>query len=141
VCKVLIVDDGDDVFDLAEFHLTAVGHEVFSARNGLEALQFLKAHEDEPPCILLTDLRMPLLDGWDLVYALKRQSQWSSLPIIVCSGLIVPDAAPPLLNAKAYWTRRPSQEQLQQIHQYCTRHHQSWPPEAASESPDQKAAG
>jgi CheY-like chemotaxis protein len=139
MCKILIADDADDLLDLAEFHLSAVGHEIHRAGNGMEALLFLKEHESDPPCILVTDLRMPVLDGWDLIYAL-RQSRWADLPVIVCSGLIHPDAAPPLLNAKAYWPRRPSAEQFQQIHQYCARHHQSWPPLAMSESPDRKAA-
>lgn len=141
MCKILIVDDGDDVFELAQAELTPVGHEVKSARNGLEALHFLKDHDDDPPCIVVTDLRMPDLDGWDLVYALKRQPKWAGLPVIVCSALVHPDAAPPLLNAKAYWSRRPSTEQFQHIHQYCARHHQSWPPLATPESPDCKAAG
>ena len=141
MCRILIVDDGDDLLDLAEFHLSAAGHEIFSARNGLEALQFLKAHENDPPCMLLTDLRMPVVDGWDLIYALKRQAKWADLPVIVCSALIHPNAAPPLLNAKAYWPRRPSVEQLQQIYQHCARHHQSWPPMALTDDPDHKAAG
>ena len=139
MCKILIVDDADDLFDLAEVRLTAVGHEVLNARNGLEALQLLKKNEDDPPCILVTDLRMPVLDGWDLVYALRRQAKWVDLPIIVCSGLIQPDAAPPLLNAKAYWSRRPPDEQFQNIHQHCRRHHQSWPPLPSSEPSDRKA--
>jgi two-component system, sensor histidine kinase SagS len=141
VCKILIVDDGDDVFDLAEAELTAIGHEVASARNGLEALQYLKKHESDPPCVVVTDLRMPVLDGWDLVYALRRQSRWVDLPIVVCSGSIDPDAAPPLLNAKAYWSRRPSRKQLQEMHQYCSRHHQSWPPFAITEDQGGKVAG
>ncbi len=141
MCRILIVDDGDDLIDLAETHLSSVGHEVYSAKNGLEALQFLKDHEDDPPCILLTDLRMPVLDGWDLVYALKRQSRWANLPVIVCSALIQPEAAPPLLNAKAYWPRRPSAHQLQHIYEHCQRHHESWPPMPLTESADRKAAG
>jgi chemosensory pili system protein ChpA (sensor histidine kinase/response regulator) len=138
---VLIVDDGDDLRELAETHLSAAGHEVYGASNGLDALQFLKEHENDPPCILLTDLRMPVLDGWDLVYALKRQSRWANLPVIVCSALIHPDAAPPLLNAKAYWCRRPSEQQFQEICQHCALHHQSWPPLPMPESPDRKAVG
>jgi CheY-like chemotaxis protein len=138
VCKILIVDDGDDLYELAEVELSAAGHDVHSARNGFEALQFLKAHESEPPCIVLTDLCMPVLDGWDLIYALRRQSRWVNLPVIVCSALIQPDAAPPLLNAKAYWSRRPSTEEFQKIHEHCARHHQSWPP-VSSENPDRKA--
>jgi CheY-like chemotaxis protein len=134
MCKILMVDDDDDVFDLAEADLSTAGHEVCRARNGLEALQFLKAHEDDPPCIVVTDLRMPVLDGWDLVYALRRQSTWASLPIIVCSASIHPEAAPPVLNAKAYWSRRPAAQDFLQIHRFCARHHQSWPPPAMGES-------
>jgi CheY-like chemotaxis protein len=141
VCRLLIVDDGDDLFELAKVYLSDVGHEIHRANNGVEALQFLAAHENDPPCILLTDLRMPVLDGWDLVYKLKVDPKWMDLPIIVCSASILPGAAPPLLKAKTYWSRRPSKEQLLEVHQYCARHHHSWPPEAMNDAPLGKIAG
>jgi two-component system cell cycle response regulator DivK len=142
VCKVLLVDDEEDVLELARTHLSAIGHEIHSASNGEEALRFLTAHEDEPPCILVTDLRMPVLDGWDLVHVLKLDARWTSLPIIVCSGSVLPGTAPPVLNAKAFWSRRPTKQQLEQIHEHCARHHRSWPPLAMDdEIPVTKVAG
>ena len=71
MCKILVVDDEEDVLELALAHLSQIGHEIYSAQNGEDALQFLEAHESDPPCMILTDLRMPILDGWDLVDALS----------------------------------------------------------------------
>ena len=140
MCRILIVDDEEDVLELARAHLSAVGHEVYGACNGEEALQFLAAHENDPPCLIVSDLRMPILDGWDLLNALKHDSRWAHLPVIVCSASILPDAAPPVLRAKAYWSRRPPIQALERIHEHCLRHHQSWPP-LAGEAATTKAAG
>ena len=46
--------------------LAAMGHEVREAENGLAALELLAQNADDPPCLLFVDLRMPVLDGWDL---------------------------------------------------------------------------
>jgi len=140
MCSILIVDDEEDVLEWARAHLSVVGHEVHSACNGEDALQFLAAHENDPPCLIVSDLRMPILDGWDLLNALKLDSRWAHLPVIVCSASILPDAAPPVLRAKAYWPRRPSKQVLDRIHEFCLRHHQSWPP-LAGETATTKAAG
>src|SRR5687768_16440098 len=141
MCKILVVDDEDDVLEWTRAHLSRIGHEIWSAGNGEEALQFLAAHESDPPCLLLTDLRMPILDGWDLLRALKLDARWMNLPVIVCSASVLPGAAPPVLRAKAYWSRRPAKHLLEQIHEHCNRHHQSWPPLAPSEESDAKVAG
>jgi CheY-like chemotaxis protein len=141
MCTILVVDDEEDVLELARAHLSAIGHEIYSACNGEDALRFLAEHEGNPPCLILTDLRMPILDGWDLVNALKLDGRWANLPVIVCSASILPGAAPPVLRAKAYWPRRPSHEQLTHIHEHCARHHQAWPPMALDEASDAKAAG
>jgi CheY-like chemotaxis protein len=141
MCKILVVDDEEDVLELARAHLSDVGHEIFSASNGEEALQFLAAHENDPPCLLLTDLRMPVLDGWDLIKAVRLDPKWAELPIIVCSASVLPGRSPPVLKAKAYWPRRPARQQFEQIHEYCARHHQSWPPMAGEAVPTTKAAG
>jgi CheY-like chemotaxis protein len=140
MCTILVVDDEEDVLELAQTHLSVLGHEVHSASNGEEALHFLAEHEGDPPCMILTDLRMPILDGWDLMNALKRDHRWANLPVIVCSGSIHPDAPPPVLKAKAYWSRRPSKQALDHIHEHCLRHHQSWPP-LAGETAETEAAG
>ena len=141
MCKILLVDDEEDVLELAQAHLPQIGHQIYSAQNGEEALQFLASHESDPPCMVLTDLRMPILDGWDLVNALHHDHRWANLPVIVYSASIHPGAAPPLLNAKAYWSRRPPKQAFEQIHEHCLRHHQSWPPLASSQVPDESAAG
>ena len=141
MCKVLVVDDEEDVLELARSQLSSMGHGIYSAHNGEEALRFLDAHESDPPCLLLTDMRMPILDGWDLVHALRLDPRWANLPVIVCSGSVLPGSSPPVLKAQAYWSRRPSREQFEQIHVHCARHHHSWPPPPMSEPSVSKAAG
>ena len=142
MCKILVVDDGDDVLELARTHLSAMGHQVDGAKNGEEALRVLAAHEDDLPCLLIVDLRMPILDGWDLLTALRLDARWADLPIIICSGMILPGAPPPVLRAKAYWSRRPTMQQLERIHEHCAQHSDlSWPESGRREASGAKAAG
>jgi CheY-like chemotaxis protein len=81
--EVLVVDD-DGVFRaiLCEV-LKGQGCSVREATNGLEALDMLRAHL---PDLILTDLTMPTMDGWDLCAALGRDERLAGVPLVVVSG-------------------------------------------------------
>lgn len=68
--KVLVVDDEPGIRDLLREVLTEEGHEVVTARDGVEALEML--HGDEGYLVLL-DLMMPRLDGRGVLHALERR--------------------------------------------------------------------
>ena len=68
--KVLVVDDEESVREMVSKIVTHIGHEVVTARNGKEALEELR---NEPFTILITDIKMPEMDGFELMKACRVQ--------------------------------------------------------------------
>ncbi len=68
--RILVVDDEDDVRDLVAAVLVAEGHQIDTARNGVEALPLLEQHTYD---LIVTDLKMPEIDGWALYYEVERR--------------------------------------------------------------------
>ena len=126
MCTILIVDDEQDIREVVGMTLAAMGHEVREAENGLAALELLAQNADDPPCLLLVDLRMPVLDGWDLIANLQSDARWRGIPIIVLSASIQPGAPRPVLAARAFWPKPPPPEQLETVHEYCRLHGHTW---------------
>jgi len=82
--SVLVVDDEPGVRALYADALEEAGHRVEVATDGVAALHRLRS---EPvPCVVLTDVRMPHMDGWDLARELARDPQLSSLPVVVMTS-------------------------------------------------------
>jgi two-component system, cell cycle response regulator DivK len=83
----LVVDDSDDTRELYALVLRLEGFVVEEARDGQEALH--KAGELLPD-IIITDLSMPVMDGWETIRRLKAEERTQHIPIIACSGQDVP---------------------------------------------------
>jgi CheY-like chemotaxis protein len=82
--KVLLVDDEKMVLEVGEAILQRLGHDVYTAMSGEEALELLAAHRTSIGCVVL-DLTMPGMDGKE---TFKRMlEQVPGLPVIVASGL------------------------------------------------------
>jgi CheY-like chemotaxis protein len=127
MCTILVVDDHEDIREGLREELSLLNHEVLTASNGLEALQYLEDETIPRVCLIVLDLRMPFMDGWDLLYELRNQQGWRNLPVIVLSATVVPGAAPPVLRAQAFWSKPPSSEQIESIQRYCEQHRESVP--------------
>jgi CheY-like chemotaxis protein len=82
---ILIVDDNDEVRAAIAALLESHGYHVLFARDGREALRVL-CGADVTPCLILLDLMMPLLDGWDFHAEQKRNPRLSAIPILVVSA-------------------------------------------------------
>jgi CheY-like chemotaxis protein len=80
---VLVVDDDPDILEALSEILEAEGFEIRRARNGKEALERLSP---EPPQLILLDLMMPIMDGWEFAQRMKQLPDVSHLPIIVLSA-------------------------------------------------------
>ena len=81
---VLIVEDDEDIrADLAAI-LRIKGFDVHEAANGREALDLLV--DKGVPCLIVLDLMMPVMNGWELRAALKADPRFSSVPVIIASG-------------------------------------------------------
>jgi len=80
---VLVVDDEEDILELAEYNLSKEGYEVVSARSGEEAL---KKIQSEKPNLVLLDLMLPGLDGFEITRQLKRNPETADIPIVMLTA-------------------------------------------------------
>ncbi len=82
--SVLVVDDDGHVRSLYVDALTEAGHVVTLATDGLDALAQLR--DGSIPCVVLADVRMPRMDGFELARAVRHDPQLSSVPVVVLTG-------------------------------------------------------
>jgi CheY-like chemotaxis protein len=82
--QVLVVDDDASVRALYVDALEECGHTVTIAVDGAAALEQLRTSDH--PCLILTDLRMPRMDGFELRRAVERDPLLGSIPIVVITG-------------------------------------------------------
>ena len=81
--KILLVDDEKDIRDVLNLPLTDMGYEVFMAEDGNEALRVYR--EVQPP-IVLTDIKMPGMDGIELLQQIKRENPETEVVMITGHG-------------------------------------------------------
>ena len=84
-CKVLVVDDDEDSRSALSALLEHQGYFAAEAENGAEAVRLLEKGLD--PDLVLTDLMMPVMSGWELCETLKRVPGWRGIPLIVLCGM------------------------------------------------------
>lgn len=82
--SVLVVDDDASVRSLYADALEESGHRVSIAIDGADALNRLR--DGSHPCVVLTDLRMPRMDGFELSRAVAQDPHLASIPIVVVTG-------------------------------------------------------
>lgn len=111
---VLIVDDDRDVREAVREVLQDNGYDVREAGNGKEALDLLRGKLVRP-CVILLDIMMPVMDGWQFREAQRNDPSLSEIPVVVLSAggeptgesphpldfLRKPVQLPPLLEAVA----------------------------------------
>src|SRR6266550_4705799 len=90
VCSILVVDDQLDTRDTITDLIRNEGHTFHDASNGREAMDWLEVQSDSP-CLILLDLRMPVMDGWDFLHAIAAVPRLATIPVIVISGSIQRD--------------------------------------------------
>ena len=81
--RVLVVDDYPDAREMYGAYLEYSGFEVVEAGNGVEALQ--RAAETEPDIILM-DLSLPVMDGWEATRRLKADQRTARIPVVALTG-------------------------------------------------------
>lgn len=90
---VLLVEDDPEIQESLRLLLEDEGYDVVIASNGKEALEFLREDEREP-CLILLDLMMPVLNGWELLQIIRHDDKLMTLPVTVVSGsLPAPETA------------------------------------------------
>ena len=80
--KILAVDDDAGVLMSVKEGLNAIvsGYEIFTANDGKECLEFLKA--GNKPDLIILDLMMPNMDGWEVQRKIQESKEWKDIPLV-----------------------------------------------------------
>lgn len=86
MAKILIAEDERDIRDLITFTLQFAGHEVIATSNGQEAYETALEMKDEPPDLILMDVRMPRMTGYEACQRIKSEDSISQIPVVFLSA-------------------------------------------------------
>ncbi|MCW5765080.1 MAG: response regulator [Phycisphaeraceae bacterium] len=81
---ILLVDDNEANLELLQAYLEGVGGSIMTARDGLEALRCLEAHK---PDLILLDVMMPRMSGYQLCKRLKADPATKGIPVVMVTAL------------------------------------------------------
>lgn len=81
---VLVVDDDPDIRDSVQMLLEIEGRPSAAVRDGAQALAWLR--REDRPCLILLDLMMPGMDGWEFLVEKNRDPTLATIPVVVFSG-------------------------------------------------------
>ena len=95
-CPVLIVEDDETIRETIRVALELAGYDAVTAADGLSALEQLK--QISAPCLILLDLMMPQMDGFELEEALCKNPETASIPVIAVTAF--PEKAKLLKHAR-----------------------------------------
>jgi two-component system, chemotaxis family, chemotaxis protein CheY len=83
--RVLVVEDDPELLEAVSGAIEAEGYEVRRARHGLDALGQLRSGR-EPPDVIILDLMMPVMNGWQFRHAQRQDSELARIPVVVVSA-------------------------------------------------------
>lgn len=81
--KILVIDDDQEIVELARRRLEANHYEVLTARDGIDGFAILKEHK---PDLIVLDVLMPNMDGYSFVQEIKRMDDLRHIPILIVSA-------------------------------------------------------
>ena len=106
--KILVVEDELSQREALAEVLSRLGYEVQCAANGSEALELMR-HSESLPGLILLDLMMPVMDGWEFRAEQRRDQTLAEVPVVVLSALddtaqrVVQDGAAAFLSKPLHW--------------------------------------
>lgn len=100
--RVLVVDDDEDLRAALADILEAEGYEVAVAADGQEALEVLREEHAPLPGLVLLDMMMPVMDGWEFCAHQKRDPKLAHVPVLVLSASADVERAAAELGAQGY---------------------------------------
>lgn len=80
---VLIIEDTEDIAGIIELTLNMIGFDTRHAPNGMRALQYF---EERRPDLIILDIGMPDMNGWQVLEAIKKQFPDANMPVIVLTA-------------------------------------------------------
>jgi len=93
--KILVVEDDEDEREALGHLLRLHGYDVELAADGEAALALL-SRSTTPPALVVTDISMPVIDGWHFLAAMALDKVWRRLPVVVVSGTVNSEEVPDL---------------------------------------------
>lgn len=81
--KILIVEDDRDIAGMVEYNLREEGYEVLSAFNGEDGVKLAK---EESPDLIILDIMLPIIDGFEVCRILKKEHVTTDIPVIILSA-------------------------------------------------------
>jgi two-component system sensor histidine kinase/response regulator len=135
--RILIIDDDVGFRDLLRLHLSAAGYQVQVAEDGVTGGRALLA---QTPDLIVSDVNMPFLDGFELLSLLRSDAGTASIPVILLSGRSDGDtmAKAVELGAADYLTKPVTRDQLLESIEAClvrAKKARSTPPDYGSTPP------
>ena len=100
--SILIVDDDESIRDLLRLHLSAAGYEVNVAEDAIAAGYLVLR---SPPDLIISDINMPHMDGFEFVAALKSDATLPNIPVIFLTSVEDGDHRGKELGAVGYLTK------------------------------------
>ena len=88
--EILVIEDDEGIREMLRQVLELYGYAVLTASDGEKGLERLRKNTLNP-CLILLDLMMPVMDGWEFMEAFHQSKDWESIPVVVISAF--PDKA------------------------------------------------
>ena len=86
---ILVVDDMQDARDMYALYLMTHGYQVIEAADGEAAL---RQTQDQRPALVLMDMGLPKMDGWEATRRIKADPRTRQIPVLALSGHTLPDS-------------------------------------------------
>lgn len=86
--RILVVDDEPEICDMLTRHFRFLGYDAESASNGLDALEIIQRN---PPSIVISDIKMPVMDGTELLRTIRQE--YPMIHVIMITGYVTLDNA------------------------------------------------
>jgi CheY-like chemotaxis protein len=109
---ILVVDDDESIRDLLRLHLSAAGYEVHVAPDAIAAGYMVLR---SPPDLIISDIRMPHMDGFEFIAALKADPTLPKIPVIFLTSYDQGDDRGKELGAVGYLTKPVRADRLLQL--------------------------
>ena len=110
--RILVVDDDENMRDLLRMHLGNAGYEVRTAADGIAGGYSVLR---DPPDLIICDVNMPHMDGFEFIGALKADKSIADIPVVFLTSFEEGDARGKELGAVGYLTKPVRSDKLLQI--------------------------
>ncbi len=100
--SILVVDDDENIRELLRLHLSAAGYDVRVARDAISAGYMVLR---SPPDLIISDVNMPHMDGFEFIAALKADKSLPNIPVIFLTSMEEADQRGKELGAVGYITK------------------------------------